>query len=322
MQDCHYFSWNRSPKWKWQRVLKIINNEEPDTTIEFDSENGYIWIKRAKEFKLSYDRDSNPLNNPELITKYGDIYTAYQIYTDDSTYYKSELEAMVLAGAETEEIATESGVSDKCIKAYEELFYDVREKLTQEAYVIHQLIGIELQDLKSVNRDTIWKVFGYYYGPYALRAIISRTVNPQRCATADTVESALESDTIKSIKIAAAIAAKNPNGGDRKQQNLMATFAMFMEIDKMEDFSKGSDGEQIWDHVKSMMNTFNFSVGNQSLEDGSVDKKSPAARYANSAIDLRTDEMMDLPFTGMAPDAERAVNTKYPPVPKKEKAKG
>lgn len=310
MADNYCFAWNRSPSWKWDRAVHIRRGSQPPASIELDSENGEFWINRAVEFQHALENNPDPLSNKDLIVLYGDVYTAYELYTDSSTLFKSELEALILAAVEQEELAVESGIPAKAIRAYEELFFDVRSRLDNKMYILHCVLGPEIQNISKRDTDLIWKLFGYHYGPEMVRAMVSRMINPQICATPDTVESALEADVIKSIKLAAAVAAKHPDGGDRNQRRLMDTFARFMEIDKMEDFSQGSDQAQVWQHVNAMINSMNFTVGN-------VDKKSTMGKYLTSSVDLSQKEIIDVSITGTAPDAEAQADLKYPPVPGK-----
>lgn len=319
MAKNYCFAWDRIPNWKWDRATHILNNTQPESSIELDSENGSFWINRAVAFQRALARNPDPLRNQDLIVLYGDIFTAYEIYKDSASLFRDELEALILARVEIDELAIEAGITRKTVRAYEELFFDVTDKLDNKMYVLHQVIGPNIQNIAKTDHAVIWKLFGYCYGPEMVRALVSRTVNPQICATPDTVESALEADVIKSIKLAAAVAAKHPDGGDRYQKRLMDTFSRFMEIDKMEDFSQGSDQAQVWKHVLAMMNSLSFSVGLQNVKTGAPVKKNASTRYLSTSVDLSQAELVDLGITGEAPDAEKAADLKYPPVPNKNK---
>lgn len=320
MTDYYGFIGTRAPDWKWKRVLAIEAGDASPASITMDGRHNYEWISRASGFWRSYSKDPNPAYNTDLIGLYGDIYLAYNIFTDTETLFKPELEARVLARVESEEIAVLSGNPLEAIVAYEELFFDVRNRLDQKSYIMHYVIGKDLQNLTPEKLDKLWKLFGYFYGPKVLDAFISRTVSPQMCTTDDAVESTLETDAMRSLKVSAAIAGKHPFGGTREQKRLFDTLIHLMEVNKMADMSKNSSSAIIMSHIGTMLDNLSFSVGEQDPET-KKHKKNAITRYMHTNGELKTDELLDASFTGESGMPDDWKDFRFPPLKSKKSKK-
>ncbi|MBQ9691818.1 MAG: hypothetical protein IJV70_01515 [Clostridia bacterium] len=298
-------SFNRSPDWKWKRAQSIVSGSGPAATPFWDTENGCQWIRRAEAFLQSLAREEDPVINNELIIMYGDIYTAWSIYTDTSSNYRFELEGMILARVEREELAVRIDIPIAAITAFEELFFDVRGKLESESYILNYVIGPDIQRLKESNVGALWKLFGYYQGPEVLRAVISRTVNPTFAMTPDAVGARLNEDIAGSFKISCAIAAKKAGGGNMADRQLLQLFAKVMEVDKMEDLSSGSSKGQIAEHIQAMLGTLGLSVGG-------IPKTNPLSDYKHKPVEPQFHELVSLTLTGEAESLKEAADFKFP----------
>lgn len=304
-------AYNRSPAWKWKRASSIVDGTGVPTTPYWDTENGYNWIQRAVGFAESMRREQNPVLNEELIIMYGDIFTAYSIYTETEGYYRQELEAMILARVGRDELARRIDVPIAAITAFEELFFDVRGKLdSAESYILHYVIGPEVQNLKSNSFGALWKLFGYYQGPEVLRAVISKTVNPQFCMTPDAVGARLNEDITGSFRIACAIAAKKEGCGNMGDKQLIQMFTKIMEVDKMEDLSSGSSKGQMAEHMAAVLQTLGLTAG------GTREHRS--AVYPGKTAEPQFQELVEIALTGSSKDFQDAQDFKFP-APKRNK---
>lgn len=305
-------AYNRSPDWKWKRASSIVEGTGIPATPYWDTDNGYNWIQRAVAFIESSRREPNPVLNEELFILHGDIFTAHSIYTETEGYYRQELEAMILARVEREDLARRIDVPIAVITAYEELFFDVRSKLdTAESYILHYVIGPEVQNLKSNSYGALWKLFGYYEGPEILRAVISKTVNPQFCMTPDAVGARLNEDITGSFKIACAIAAKKEGCGNMGDKQLIQMFTKIMEVDKMEDLSSGSSKGQMAEHIAAILTTLGLTAGGTRVY--------KAAVQPDKTAEPQFKELVDIALTGSSKDFESAQDFKFPPPKRKTK---
>lgn len=307
MNNVFAAAYNRAPDWKWKRVLSILKGDGVPATPFWDTESGCEWIKRACEFKKSYDKESNPAINNELIIMYPDILSAYSMYTDKETFFRQELEAMILARMEPEALAYRADVPVAVITAYEELFFDVRRKLDNKSYIVHYVIGPEMQNLKADSYGPLWKLFGYLSGPEVLDAIITKTVNPQFALTPDAVGSRLNEDISGSFKVAAAIAAKKRGGGNQADRQLLQLFAKIMEVDKMEDLSSGSSRGQMEEHMLAAFSAAGLTVGGTNFYNPAVNtQKSGEPRFP---------ELVEMTLKGQSESFESEDDFKFP-IPK------
>lgn len=308
-------AYNRSPAWKWNRAQEIVNEDGIPATASWDTAKGAQWIERLTGYIRSYERESDPIRNHELIILYGDIYNAHSIFTDTGSLFRQELEAMILARVTPEELALKIDVPVTTILAYEESFFDVRSKLeSAESYILHYVIGPEIQNLRHDSFGPLWKLFGYYQGPEVLRALVSRTVNPQFCMTPDAVGARLNEDISGSFKLACAVAAKRKGGGSMGDKQLLQLFNKVMEVDKMADLSSGSSRGQIADHISAMLSTMALTVGGTS-------SPTPASDPSVSG-EPQFHEFVEMTLHGESDTFKEAQNFEFPkPKPRGETPK-
>lgn len=320
--DCFSFSTDRAPNWKWQRVQGIRDGSQPDSTVALDTQKGSYWINHTLEFLDSYDKESSPLKNTELITVYGDIYQAYRIYIDEESLFKWELEASVLANVEPTEIAISVGSPESVIIAYEELFFDVRDRLDKPSYIRNYVIGQDIQSLQYNDYDKLWKHYAYDNGGYeVLKALIRRTINPPVCTTPEMVQEQLERDISDSVRLQASAISKNLSKAYREKGNVINAAIELMKLDKMEDASGGGATGDILKHIEALFDQLPWRVGGTDPVEKKMEKPNAVSRYMSTPVELRLNEVVDASITGEAPEAEELLDIKYPPIPIKKKAK-
>lgn len=309
---------DRAPDWKWRRILGIMNSNDVPTTPEWDTSKGFYWIQRGIEFRNSYIADDNPATNQDLLLKFADIYSAHRVFTDLSSNLRWEIEASILARVPTEEIAMSANMTASAMVAYEELFFDVRELLDKSMYIENYVIGSSLQNLKKDDIPTIWKHFAYHLGPEVLKALATRTVNPQYAQTADAVNSCLTEDIMGSFNLSCSVAAKSPSGGDRSNQHLLGLFAKFKEISKMEDMSNNSHQGQAREHIANALENLNHIISVGGMLPKST-QTTPAQPYIqNNTAEPNLSQLMEIAFTGKSESLDQTAGLKYPPVKKKD----
>lgn len=320
--DCFSFSTDRAPNWKWQRVQGIRDGSQPESTAALDTQKGSYWINHTLEFLESYDRESSPLKNTELITLYGDIYQAYRIYIDEESLFKWELEASVLANVEPTEIAVSVGSPESVIIAYEELFFDVRERLDKPAYIRNYVIGQDVQSLQYNDYDKLWKHYAYDNGGYeVLKALIRRTINPPVCTTPEMVQEQLERDISDSVRLQASAVSKNLSKAYREKGGIIDAAIELMKLDKMEDASGGGATGDILKHIEALFDQLPWRVGGSDPIEKKMDKPNAVSRYMSTPVELKLNEVVDASITGETAEAEELLDIKYPPIPIKKKLK-
>lgn len=315
------FSYDRSPKWVWERAEGIRNNTQAGTNPLLDTEDGAALIERVIAFQNCLSTCSDPLLNQELIISHGDIYDAWRIFESASdSFLKWDIEASILARVSTEDIAVDSGLPCSSVYAYERVFFDVRSRLEEQRYIVHTVFGPGIREKLRSDIGLAWKYYGYYYGPIMLRAMISRVIDPQVCLTPDSVTTTLKDDIRGSFYIQTAELSKYKQNSQYAPKQYLELFTKISEVDKMADNSGTSHVEQISNHLEAMMGQMPFSIGGETVgKDGKSGKRSAEDKYLLTSNDLTHDQIIDISLTGSSDSADEASDFKFPePVKAKE----
>jgi hypothetical protein len=100
------------------------------------------------------------------------LWRARAIYTGDELF-RAELEALVLADASVAQIADRCALPFETVSTYEQIFFDVRDRLGASSFILHCVIGPALGEGFSLNDiGTLWRYAGYMRGPHYLAALI------------------------------------------------------------------------------------------------------------------------------------------------------
>jgi hypothetical protein len=282
----------RPPTWRWQRALEIHENTGVPTTRRRDGTKGYAWITRAVSFLRQYDRCQDDRQKAVLAEQVPDIFWAYWIWSDQANPTRYSIEAHILAREDDYEVAYRVGTNHRAIKAFEALFFDVRDKLQHRSYILHTVMGPAIhRGLTEREFDLLWKLYGYFLGPYIVEALESKFSNPVWCGTPEAVGAAILDDAIGTLKLKAAVAAKTVAVNQHTQLALMEQFTKFVEVERNTD-SAGKAQEQILDHISAMMTTLPFNVGGRSTIKALAGN--PVQEFESTAIELTYEETMRL----------------------------
>lgn len=124
----------RPPSWRWQLGVRLARGEPVPRRLVDN------WTKEARNFVVAL-RGRQPENHPkELLERMPDRYTALQLYVHEPPPLRWEVEARILAQEPFEVIGQKTGVRWEAIAWYERWFFNVLDRLTCEAYVVHQVI--------------------------------------------------------------------------------------------------------------------------------------------------------------------------------------
>jgi len=283
----------RPADWRWQRAKEIVDGDGPATTRRRDEVVGYKWINRAVNFIRAYDECEQDSERAILAEQRPDIFWAHWAWVSTTSPQKDSIEAHILAREEDHEIAWRCGTKPDVITAYEALFFNVRDKLQHKQYILHCVMGEAVQrGLSEREYDLLWKMYGYFIGPYVLDALESKFSNPVWCGTPDGVGAAVLDDAVGTLKLKAALAAKTVQVNSHTQLALMDQFTKFVEVERNTD-SAGKSQEQILDHISAMMTTLPFNVGGR-VPEGNALIKTPVTDYDNTAVELTCEETIRL----------------------------
>ena len=305
MLDCLRTNPLRRPDWKWQRAIGIHQGTHPPTTAKIDGPAGSFMIRRAVRFLEALDRGRNDYQHLTLCADMPDLYWAYYAYSVHTAGMRKTLEAYLLTGATDQELAETIGMTPETIRAYEALFFNVRDKLRYREYILNCAIGTQAiqRGIHGNETELLWKLYGYFYGVHFLQALTGNaTAAPMHCSSASDVIAAAQDDAVSTLKLRAAVAAKTVGVNPSTQLALLDIFTKFVEIENASDGSRGGGQQQILVAVQAMMQNLPFTVAGTEPETGQdVNHNTPIELFRSTAAELSYEEAMALAATGKLP---------------------
>jgi hypothetical protein len=158
----------RPPCWRWHYARYRAENG-----LGIPPRDEGPWVRRAFRFHqvlLKYDR---PDAVDRLLAWRPELVFAYELWCNTNSLARDVVEACILSGQTSAQIARKLCFHWEGLDAYAELFYDVREKLRHRAYVSAVLIGPALSGpLSRVTFPAVLKAFGYHMGPHVVDALL------------------------------------------------------------------------------------------------------------------------------------------------------
>lgn len=154
--------------WRWRRAMFRVETKSR-RQLGADDE----WVRRAarylRELRKGFDRAVRV--DPDV--------TAAQQLAGQHSLNRFEFEARILARQPANEIASRCCLATNVIEVYENLFFDVRDRLDTPSWITHQVLGPKTwQPLDRDDIEFAWKVFGYQYGAAAIDELT--TAVPQK----------------------------------------------------------------------------------------------------------------------------------------------
>jgi hypothetical protein len=216
----------RPPNWRWQRARYLA-----ERGLEIPARTEGPWIRRAFRFHqvvLKY----GPQEALERIVKWRpELLFAYQLWTTQQMA-RDIVEACILSGQTSLQIAWKLCIQIESLDAYAELFYDVRGKLRHRGYVHAMLIGPELSGpLSRVTFPAVLKTYAYNMGPHVLDALLGVYNTSVAPLEAEGISLALPPMTHLEVTVKAAVAAKLIPVNQRTAPHLLRLFARIVEME-------------------------------------------------------------------------------------------
>lgn len=270
----------RTADWRWRRAAEILAGEGRPASKTVDGVQGFPWIRKAVRYMKKSEKATTELKQLRLADKYPDIFWAHFLWRQQTAPQRYSIEARLLAKCTSTEISLRTGFTHGAIDAYENLFFNVRTRLRQTGYILHQVMGPAIQrGLSDREYDLLWKLYGYFLGPHVLDALESRFVSPNWCHTSDSVNDTLLDDAVSTLKLRAAIAAKTVPVNTSTQLALLEQFTRFVEVERSTD-SAGKSQSALLGHIAAMMNSLPFDIGGEQ----------PGTEFDYSPVELTYEE--------------------------------
>lgn len=152
----------RPPNWRWLRIIHY-----PDTC----KDDGDAYLITGLEFYNNLQKATTEAAHLRLYKEYPNLYEAWDLYEQPANSRRYELEARILARQSFQDIAITMGIDTKDIVYYQELFFNVIDRLDKPGYIINYAIG-DIYASTSFADPILWKHFGYWCGKEILDYLI------------------------------------------------------------------------------------------------------------------------------------------------------
>lgn len=297
----------RAPHWRWLRAVQI-DAGGPKTTRTADGPAGFTWIRRALRLKRHFERAQNDHNALcALIHRDSDLFWAHSMWAEEKAPTRWAVEARILAGQTDEEIAQTLGTTPGVINAYANTFFDVREKMAHNDYVVNVIMGDAVtRGLQERHYDLLWKLLGFQGGPHVLNAVINRFTPTNKPTGPEGVSGFFQDFAIGTMKYKAALAALTVQANTHTQLPLIDSFVKYVEIERTTENATKAQSTII-ENIGAMLTSLPFRVGTK-LDSEAV-KMLP---FDNGAAELNSAEMMAIATGGKLADQPAIEQLTFP----------
>lgn len=156
------------PEWRYTRARALKSDG-----VRFFRNSEDRWVVLLTQFMTRY---SAALEEERTALEYDfpDINWAYNIYTSERRGPRYHLEALVVAGMPTDEVANYLGMPTAVVFAYECCFFDLRRHLDQEGAIRTYITArARARNLRDLDPDPFWKLIALAEGDQFLFALWS-----------------------------------------------------------------------------------------------------------------------------------------------------
>jgi hypothetical protein len=168
----------RPPDWRWQRACDLhARGRQPSTQSDDEP------TLRAVEYLGVLGSTTCPERPTGRLSRtHPDLHVAHRLF-EHSGERRGEVEARLLAGQSPDEIVEFFPLGAAAIDAFENCFFNVRDRLEASDWIIGSLIRRSLsRSFGPWSLSEFWKVLGYAGGPLVLDVVLAATTerNSQR----------------------------------------------------------------------------------------------------------------------------------------------
>ena len=156
---------HRRPDWRWQKAAWRIGTGSRRGERHDDE-----WTRQAIRSQKGHRRRAC---GRKPYRPQPDMDRAFNI-TRKQDWFRTELEARILADQPIGEISSVIGLPDRVISAFEGVFFDVRSRLNVRGWITHDVIGLKpLVPLAPFDVVAAWKLLGFTFGPLTINALVA-----------------------------------------------------------------------------------------------------------------------------------------------------
>ena len=157
----------RTPSCRWDRARALAKEGQGFSTATDDDVTG-----KAHQYLMALKSCTTDAQRRMLSVRMSAIHKAHEIYQEGGRA-RSVLEAHLLTGQTSGEIAGKLGLPAAVVDWYEQVFYTVRDRLSASDWVVLEAIGKKVvHGCTKEDLDIILKLLAYFGGPLVLEACL------------------------------------------------------------------------------------------------------------------------------------------------------
>lgn len=163
-----YAGINKDPALRWRRVEYLLAHRRWPF---YGRDDRVTWL--AWRYLRLWRRCHTDAGREHLAQHFPAIAEAHSVFTSDEPFKRWELEARILGRQTDQEIADRLNLSAAGVAAYAQLFFDVRDCLEADFYIVNTVIGPKVHyGLQADDRDVLLKIYGYFWGGVAVNVLL------------------------------------------------------------------------------------------------------------------------------------------------------
>ncbi len=294
----------------WRRAIGILEGSQPDTTCRTDGRLGRDWIKQAIAFEEGLAAAKTHRERMDVADRNPGIWLAKFIYEQQAPNgqaLRSAIEARILARQTNDQIAQCLGCKPDVIAAYESLFFNVRDRLTNVDFITHCVIGAPAARAEDEPLCRVWKQFGYRAGPHVLEAVLGGLAAGQVVESADDVSEYLDVVTAETVKQKAAVAAATIPVREKTSFRLIDAHSKSVKAGRNASRA-GQQLESLQVGLQQLLEAMPYKFIGKVEED-------KLSEFDRNAAELRTEELQLVAVGYEIPGIELLKNLKFPEPP-------
>lgn len=274
-----------SPDWRWDIINSAVNGEDIGRVADECVGAGVKFLRAWRAAGSSIARINS------VVRRFPSELAAYKMYVSDDALPKWYTEALILAGEDIDKIAKFLYTNINTIDTYEKLFFDLRDKLNADGFVLSNVVRFQIGSTAIQTRDYVWKAIGFFGGVDVLYDYWS--LRPAKSEATDLYMMESMHSLIKRTAIERSILYENDWGKEIPELPI-GRYLRYLEsmIRKQELDQTIAVDTEITD-LAEVVEAITIKIARRSdLADGSILEQGASELRANELVDLAKDESL------------------------------
>ena len=239
------------PEWRYTRAREYKTEGKRRFSKDID-----IWVIRLTKFLIAWEKASAS-EMDAVEQEYPDLFWAFRIYTNEGRGPRYHLEALVIAGLDSLDIANYLNLPLPIITAYEACFFDLRDHLSKSGAIRTYITArAKARGLRDMDPDPFWKRIALDEGADMLFVLWSdgRLEASDEKRYDELISSAIRRNALEAQKVRG---VNSVNAGDITTEWLQLAK---LEVDKLRAMAEDGGGNQFSDMIAGLLRGIQFIV--------------------------------------------------------------